>query len=821
MKKTKKKISPYNDIKGFVLLIVSVLYLCSLFSFSPAGSEHNWLGFIGYMISLSSLYLFGLGSYLISFFLFFLGMEEITHKKIEHMPSKMASFLVVLISFCFLMTVIAEKYNPYLSLFSNTVLSDSMILSSPILHTYTRYILGGTPFYFLYADLPVLNLQQMLSPLGVTLIFLFTFVVFSLLLTGLKLEHFKKTAIFLKNMVSYLIEGLHLFIKGIGFLYLNTFGKLQKNLSKPSTSTITLNTPSKELPKSKPFENVPIILEKTYVPQEPAKETPKETPLEALKKKSINALDAIKKIIPEEKKENITPPAKKSLDTSVEQEIKISKAEAPKPTIAPIEKKGLFELPSLNLLTNPPAVDMPQIKKELQKQAEILEKTLLSFGIEAKVGEINCGPTITSFEVHPPIGVKVQKIKTLENDIALNLEAKSIRIIAPIPGKAAVGVEIPSLYPQLVSLKEMLSHYQQTKKKYSIPILLGKTVSGEHIITDLAKMPHLLIAGATGSGKSVCINTIVMSILMNATPDEVRLLMVDPKKVELTQYSDLPHMVAPVITEAHGAYSALQWLVKEMQNRYEILKLLGLRNITAFNTRKIRKDVESSFSIAIPEKMSFIVAIIDEFADLMMVSASDLETPIARIAQMARAVGIHLILATQRPSREVITGIIKANFPSRIAFKVSSRINSLIILDETGAESLLGNGDLLFLPPGSSHLVRAQGAYISDEDINKVIQTLSEKNPTSYLIPSFDMMKPQEDMQKETEGHQDHLYDQALTIVLSTRTASTTFLQRKLKIGYARAASLMDELESNGVISAQDGAKPRRILMSSQEDILE
>jgi len=367
-----------------------------------------------------------------------------------------------------------------------------------------------------------------------------------------------------------------------------------------------------------------------------------------------------------------------------------------------------YQLPPTSLLNHPKKIDQPTLKKELRKQAELLEETLMSFGIEAKVGEINCGPTITSFEVHPAIGVKVQKITALENDIALKLEAKSIRIIAPIPGKAAVGVETPSLYPQEVSFKEMLLHYQQNMRKLQIPIILGKTVTGDNVMSDLAKMPHCIIAGATGSGKSVCINTVIMSILMNAKPDEIKLLLVDPKKVELSAYANLPHMIAPVITEAHGAYAALNWLVKEMQLRYDILKQLGLRNITAFNARQINQDLEASLSIPIPEKMTGIVAIIDEFADLMMVSSSDLETPIARIAQMARAVGIHLILATQRPSREVITGLIKANFPTRIAFKVASRINSQIILDETGAESLLGNGDLLFLPPGSSHLIRAK-----------------------------------------------------------------------------------------------------------------
>ncbi|MBI3236266.1 MAG: DNA translocase FtsK [Chlamydiales bacterium] len=455
------------------------------------------------------------------------------------------------------------------------------------------------------------------------------------------------------------------------------------------------------------------------------------------------------------------------------------------------------------------------MKKQLRRQAEILEETLASFGIEAKVGEIHAGPTITSFEVHPAIGVKVQKIKTLENDIALNLQSKSIRIIAPIPGKAAVGVEVPSLYPQEVSFKELLHYYQQNSRKMLIPLLLGKSVAGENVISDLSKMPHCLIAGATGSGKSVCINTIILSILMNARPDEIKLLMIDPKKVELTPSTNLPHMIAPVITEAHGAYAALNFLVKEMQTRYDILKQLGLRNITAFNNRSVNTELESSLSIPIPTKMYAIVAIIDEFADLMMASSSDLETPIARIAQMARAVGIHLILATQRPSREVITGLIKANFPTRIAFKVASRINSQIILDDVGAESLLGNGDMLFLPPGTSTLGRAQGAYISDEEISRIVSFICAQAPANYLIESFDKMRSCDLNSQDgaDENNKDTLYDQAFSIVCDTKVASTTFLQRKLKIGYARAASLMDELETKGVISAQEGAKPRRILI--------
>ncbi len=429
----------------------------------------------------------------------------------------------------------------------------------------------------------------------------------------------------------------------------------------------------------------------------------------------------------------------------------------PPPSIEP-SKIGEYLLPPPQLLTQVPAIDHSFLKNDLKRHALILEETLLSFGIEAKVGDIHCGPTITSFEVHPAVGVKVQKIKTLENDIALNMQAESIRIIAPIPGKAAVGIEVPNPSPQEVGFRDLLESYLALHKKAQIPLLLGKMVNGDDIWADLTKMPHLIIAGATGSGKSVCINTIVMSIVMNARPDEIKLVMVDPKKVELTAYTHLPHMLAPVITEPGGACAALGWLVREMERRYEIFRQLGIRNISGFNGRTIQEALEQSLELNIPEKMSYIVVIIDELADLMMVSSSDIETPIARIAQMARAVGIHMVLATQRPSREVITGLIKANFPCRIAFKVSSRVNSQIVIDDNGAESLLGNGDMLFLAPGTSTLLRAQGAFIRDEDINKVIHYCCKQSPTNYLIPSFDLYREVGDSEGGDHSADDRRY---------------------------------------------------------------
>lgn len=497
------------------------------------------------------------------------------------------------------------------------------------------------------------------------------------------------------------------------------------------------------------------------------------------------------------------------------------KKEEPKQPLLPPKMRTFssYTLPSSNLLTSAKKGDPALIKNDLKELSKVLEETFSNFGIEAKLTNIQVGPTVISFEVQPAVGVKVQKIKALEDDIALNMQAKSIRIIAPIPGKAAVGIEVANPHPQEVGFRDLVESYHHSQKKCIIPLLLGKGVNGEEVWADLTKMPHMIIAGATGSGKSVCINTIVMSILMNAHPSEIKMLMIDPKKVELTAYSKLPHMLAPVITEPREAHAAFIWLVKEMERRYEMFRRLGLRNITGFNERKIDEAHEQTLGIEIPKELPYIVGIVDELADLMMVSDNDIETPIARIAQMARAVGIHLILATQRPSREVITGLIKANFPTRISFKVANRVNSQIVLDENGAESLLGNGDMLFMPPGTSFLSRAQGAFVRDDDIQKVIDFICNQMPADYMIPSFkDFKIDSGEKDSSDDGEGDSLYKEAKAIVLETGNASTTFLQRKLKIGYARAAGLMDELEANQIVGPQEGAKPRKIYYPTHND---
>ena len=781
IKEVKQTIHP--DLKALLCLAGSILGFVSLISFSFLHPEGNLLGYVGYISALACVYLFGLSSFFIPIYLFILGYQILAKKKDLFKTFEHLQMLLFIASSSMLLTVFAESYPEAANNFSNAIITETATFFTPYAQTITRYNLGGIPFYFLYADMPFLPLQKVFNPTGCSLIFSCLALISFLFLSKLPLL----------NVFQNIKQGFYFLSQKTK----NLFSR-QEKITTNTIKAIIKTAPAVDKNEKKGFSGLQNKSPKIAIAEE--------KPAEPLKEKKFSDM-----LLPSKMKVKLSDSPK--IEPVLKEKIPTKDKNLILPNLKTLSNSSKYQLPAADLLS--PAhqkLDQPTLKKDLMAQAAVLEETLKSFGIEAKVGEINSGPTITSFEVHPSIGVKVQKIKSLENDIALNMQAKSIRIVAPIPGKAAVGVEVPAIHPQEVNFKEMLNFYHQKGKKLNIPVLLGKAINGDWVFSDLSKMPHLLIAGATGSGKSVCVNTIVMSILMNCNPEDVKFLMIDPKKVELTQYSKLPHMIAPVITEPHGAYAALQWLVKEMQVRYEILKQLGLRNISAFNSRKPNKELESSLSIAIPDHMPFIVAMVDEFADLMMVSSADIETPIARIAQMARAVGIHLILATQRPSREVITGIIKANIPTRISFKVASRINSQIILDDVGAESLLGNGDLLFLPPGTSQLVRAQGAYISDEDINQVISFIQNNNEPNYLIPSFDAFKALENSLSDEPKGKDSLYQEAFNIVVNSKNASTTFLQRKLKIGYARAAGLMDELEANGVIGPQDGAKPRKIL---------
>ncbi|MEY4940946.1 MAG: translocase SpoIIIE, partial [Verrucomicrobiota bacterium] len=463
-----------------------------------------------------------------------------------------------------------------------------------------------------------------------------------------------------------------------------------------------------------------------------------------------------------------------------------------------------------------------------------LVRILGEFGVEVTPGEIHVGPVITCYEVVPAPGVRVEKIAGLDKNIALGMKAQSVRILAPIPGKAAVGVEIPNRQPTPVGMREILESQDWRDVRAEIPIALGKDVSGLPLISDLTKMPHLLIAGATGSGKSVCINSIIASIVYRKGPRDVRLIMVDPKVVELKIFNVLPHMLIPVVTEAKKVPAALKWLLSEMEQRYQQFAKVGVRNIAGYNSRKKNPEPEPSPAtqqaslelmrdddLPLPEHLPYIVAIVDELADLMMVAPAEIETSIARLAQLARAAGIHLIIATQRPSVNVITGVIKANLPSRIAFQVASQVDSRTILDTKGADTLIGRGDMLFSPPGTSRLVRAQGAFVSDEEVHEMVKYLKENNqPPVYaqeVQQQIDRAAREDAEEEEGEdddlGDDEELYQQALDVLKSTKRASTSMLQRKLRIGYNRAARVMEIMEEKGIVGPENGSSPREILV--------
>jgi len=471
-----------------------------------------------------------------------------------------------------------------------------------------------------------------------------------------------------------------------------------------------------------------------------------------------------------------------------------------------------YQLPSVEDFLESPVKLSDKDRKEIEAQilntSSILKNKLAEFGIEAEVRNVNIGPIITQYELEPAKGVKVARFSSLADDLALAIKAKAIRVQAPIPGRGLIGIEIPNLTRDMIYLKDLLLCEDMHKNKSKLAFGLGKDISGRPIITDLTKMPHLLIAGATGSGKSVCINTILMSLIMRTTPDDLRLILIDPKRVELASYADLPHLIGNVVTDPDTALETMYWAVKEMERRYELLQEAKVREIIGYN-EKSAGDPEM-------QKLPYLVIVVDEFADLIMTSGKDIESPITRLAQMARAVGIHLILATQRPSIKVITGIIKANFPARIAFQVTSRVDSRVILDVIGAERLLGSGDMLFLPPGKASSERIHGAYVSDQEIARV---------TNFLAMQ---PKPKQDfsLQKElTEKHEglfewdDELFPEAARVVVRSNTASVSMLQRHFKIGYARAGRLVDLLERAQVVGPHLGSKSRDVI-ANHDDLI-
>jgi S-DNA-T family DNA segregation ATPase FtsK/SpoIIIE len=475
---------------------------------------------------------------------------------------------------------------------------------------------------------------------------------------------------------------------------------------------------------------------------------------------------------------------------------------------------GQFTLPALDLLNDPPQQKDADVHREsLEMNAKRLEKKLADFGVEGEVVEILPGPVITMYEYKPAPGIKISKVAGLSDDLALAFRAPSIRIVAPIPGKAAIGIEIPNNQRELVYLKEILSSAVYLDTTDRLPMALGKDITGTPVVTDLARMPHLLVAGATGSGKSVLINTIINSLLFKVSPDMVRFLLIDPKRIELSIYQDIPHLLHPVVTQPKEATRALRWAVNEMERRYMLLSDRGVRNIETYNKKVLKEQRPPATDSNRPEApgiLPYIILVIDELADLMMTSSRDVEESITRLAQMARAAGIHLIIATQRPSVDVLTGIIKANFPARISFQVSSRVDSRTILDAIGAEQLLGQGDMLFMPPGVGRITRIHGAYVSEEEIKRVTDFLKTQKKPEYDPTVMDQVARDEE-QEGGDLERDEKYEEAINVVIQTGQASISMLQRKLRVGYNRAARMIELMEMEGIVGPSDGVRPREV----------
>ena len=495
-----------------------------------------------------------------------------------------------------------------------------------------------------------------------------------------------------------------------------------------------------------------------------------------------------------------------------------------------LKPKGSFQLPPISLLEAEVEKRQKIDRETLIMNSRILEKKLLDYGVEGRVVEVRPGPVITVYEFEPAPGVKVSRIVNLADDLALALSAVSIRIVAPIPGKSVVGIEIPNAVRETVFLKEIIDSDPFRASRSKLSFGLGKDISGVPFVVDLARMPHLLVAGSTGSGKSVSINSMICSILYKATPDEARFIMIDPKMLELSDYGDIPHMLLPVVTNPKKAAIALRWLVEEMERRYTVLAEKGVRNIEHYHQRRDKELKEKGKVFKrkgesleegpekppeMMEKLPYIIVVIDELADLMMISSREVEESITRLAQMARAVGIHLLLATQRPSVDVLTGIIKANFPARISFQVTSKVDSRTILDTIGAEHLLGAGDMLFLPPGSSKLSRIHGAFVSSAEIKRVVEFLKKQGEPAY--ESAILMEEKKGKEASEDDEYDEKYDDAVAFVAETGQASISLIQRRFRIGYNRAARIVEKMEEQGVVGPSDGVKPREVLVKKIE----
>ncbi len=849
----------FNDIIGVVLMGLAVLLLVALFSYDPHDvsanilptnrSVHNWIGPFGAWMACGCFRWTGAAAYLLPVLLFLVGLGCF----FDAFAYLRRRWLWEVVLFLCCMGLL-DLYKDHFDALQRNI-------NAP-----AGGIIG-------------LNLNQHLfnyfGTAGATIIYLMLYFISLLFLTNFQLGNWVRSIWDRRAALAGEREAQEQSLERRAHDLQKQVTKLQEQADRsglgpdmkpvptPTVRDLSVPQASRSASARKPSAPAPAEPMRTPLPADegeviPANEVKAATTEDILGKKS-EAADKPAEAKPAEVTAEDSAAQKPESESKPEPEVRIDgvpvgartrKPKKPKPiSVAATPMIGNYQLPPLDFLKHPdPTIKPTESKEELMANARLMQQTLAQFDIEVSLGDITKGPTITRYELHPAPGVKLEKITGLNNNLAAALKAERIHILAPVPGKSSVGVEVPNPVKTTVIIRDLLESDAWRNTRARIPLALGKDVYGNPIISDLSEMPHLLIAGSTGSGKSVCINSIITSLLYRFSPDQLRFVMIDPKVVELQQYNILPHLVVPVVTDPKKVILALRWVVNEMEKRYQIFARVGVRNILSFNSRPKNKPlpprepelpltakkekvepgadgfavevdeeivVPREEDIIIPERLSYIVVIIDELADLMLVAPADVEMAIARITQMARAAGIHCIVATQRPSVDVITGVIKANIPARIAFQVAAKVDSRTILDAMGADKLLGKGDLLYLPPGSAKLTRAQGSLVTDQEIQSIVEFIAKQAKPSYELEIHRQLSQAGGSFEEEGGidEDEEIIQQCIEVIRSEQKASVSLLQRRLRLGYGRAARIMDELENRGIVGPSKGAEPRDILI--------
>jgi S-DNA-T family DNA segregation ATPase FtsK/SpoIIIE len=848
----------FSDIIGVVLMCFAVLLLAALLSYHPHdvsanavppnASPHNWIGPFGAWLAYGCFLSVGAAAFVLPVMVFFVGVGCF-FDSFAYLRRRWLWGVVLLVCCMGLLDV----YRHYLGTLERN--------------------LGVTAGGILGRNLNQHFFSECFGAAGATIIFLMLYFVSLLFLTNFQLGEWVRAVWDRRAAAGSGVATKEQALERRAQELQKQARKLQEEMDrsglgadmkpvpKPTVRDLSVPEPNRATRVRRMIPSAPV---KEPAPADegeviPAREVSAATTAEVLGKKvepTAGSAEAKAESPAAEKTAAETKPA----EPRPEPEVRIdglpatpSKAKPPrKPkriTVAATPMIGNYQLPTLDFLQHPdPTLKPTESKEELLANARLMKQTLAQFEIPVELGDITKGPTITRYELHPAPGVKLEKIAGLSNNLAAALKAERIHILAPVPGKSSVGIEVPNPVKTAVIIRDLLESEDWRSSKARIPLALGKDVYGKPIIADLAEMPHLLIAGSTGSGKSVCINAIITSLLYKFSPDQLRFVMIDPKVVELQHYNSLPHLVVPVVTDPKKVILALRWVVNEMEKRYQIFARVGVRNILSFNSRPKNKPlpqrepelpltakkekveagaegfavevdeeivVPREDDIVIPEKLSYIVVIIDELADLMLVAPADVEMAIARITQMARAAGIHCIVATQRPSVDVITGIIKANITARIAFQVAAKVDSRTILDAMGADKLLGKGDLLYLPPGSAKLIRAQGSLVTDQELQSIVEFITKQGKPNYDLEIHKQLSQSTNGSADESGidEDEEIIQDCIEVIRSEQKASVSLLQRRLRLGYGRAARIMDELENRGVVGPSKGAEPRDILI--------